>query len=166
MGPFVAGVIVANANESALLAVERMLDCETLAAAVAARGKVWRPGAVPEGNVVEPLVTRKLGAREAVRYGREPGARGTDALEAFLDLGRRPCEEGLEERVFAIAALLPALGAGCADGGSVVVGADRLAAKEGVGEVGGRFARGVVEGLRLAGGVPDGEASGLDAERE
>ena len=52
VGPFVVGVVVADANKSTLLAVERVLNCETLAAAVAAEREVWRPRAVQEGYVV------------------------------------------------------------------------------------------------------------------
>ena len=52
VGPFVTGIVVADANKSTLLAVERMLNFETLAAAVAARGEVWQPRAVAEGYVV------------------------------------------------------------------------------------------------------------------
>ena len=138
MCPLVAGVVVANTYESPLLAVERMLYCEALAAAVTAGGEVRRSGAVPEGDVLKPFVLRELSAREAVRYSGEPGAGGLGSLEAFLHLRRRVSEECLEESVFAVAALFSALSAGGTDGRSVVVGTDWLVAEEGPGEVGGR----------------------------
>ena len=74
MCPLIAGVIMANADKSPLLAVERMLNCESLAAAITAVGEVRRSGAIPEGDVVEPLVSGELGALKAVRYGCKPGA--------------------------------------------------------------------------------------------
>ena len=48
----------------------------------------------------------------------------------------------------------------------MVVGVNRFVAEEGLGEVGSRVAKGAVEGLRLSGGVTDGESTGLYAEGE
>ena len=67
--PLVAGVVMADADESLLLAVERMLDCESLSTAITVGGEVRWSGAIPEGDVVEPLLSHELCAREAVRYG-------------------------------------------------------------------------------------------------
>ena len=41
MGPFVTGVVVADADKSALLAVERVLDCEAFATVARVGGKAW-----------------------------------------------------------------------------------------------------------------------------
>ena len=48
----------------------------------------------------------------------------------------------------------------------MVVGVNRFVAEEGLGEVGSRVTRGAVEGLRLSGGVADGESAGLYAKGE
>ena len=62
-------VVMAYANEAALLPAESMLQREARAAAVAVVREVGRASAISDGNIVEPLILGEFGARKSVQYG-------------------------------------------------------------------------------------------------
>ncbi len=107
MGPFITHIIVADANKPAALAVESVLQHEACAAAVLLVMEVcWAPS-VSDGNIVKPLVLGEFGARESVRYGREPCAGCGGLLHPFLDFRRQPFHESSVEGNFAVAMCFP-----------------------------------------------------------
>ena len=56
MGPFLAHVVMADADESTSLAAEGMLQREASAAAVVLVGEVGGTPSVSDGNVIQPLI--------------------------------------------------------------------------------------------------------------
>ena len=69
MGPFVAHVIVMDANKPTSLAAEAMLQCEACAVAIALVREVGGVPSVSDGDVIEPLILGEFGARASVQYG-------------------------------------------------------------------------------------------------
>ena len=70
VGPFVAHVVVADANEPASLAAESVLQREAGAAAVTLVGEVGGVPTVSDGDVIKPLILGEFGARDGM--GRVP----------------------------------------------------------------------------------------------
>ena len=79
-----------------------------------------------DGDVVKPLSLGELCAGEAVWDACQACAGHACAFDAFFHLCQQALKEGLEECVFASAALFSTGGAGCTDIGLVVLGADGL----------------------------------------
>ena len=132
VGPFVANVIVADGDQVTFLAVEPVLNCEALAAAVAAVGEGEGEPAISDGHVVVPLGFREFGTAKAVRDGGEPGAGGGLSLHPLFDLGDGPGEEGGPEGLITLLPRTAVGGAGIADAAAVVVKAKGLVGEEGV----------------------------------
>ncbi len=100
-------VVVAYANEAALLAAEAVFQRETRAAAVAVVREVGRASVISDGNIVKPLVLGEFSARESVRYGQEPCAGCGGLLHPFLDFRRQPFHESGVEGNLALASCFP-----------------------------------------------------------
>ena len=69
VGPFIAGIIVADANKPTSFAAESVVQREAGTTSVAEVREVSGTSTVSYGNVIEPLILGEFGARESVRYG-------------------------------------------------------------------------------------------------
>lgn len=74
---------------------------------------MWLTTAVRDEDVVKPLGFAELFAREAVWDGHQPCTGCTGAFKVCFHLWGQAHKEGLEDRLFAVAVLFLAGGAGC-----------------------------------------------------